>query len=272
MTGKIIGIGFQKTGTSTLREALKILGYRVKDTTPRALIPILRGNYNRIRRILAGYDAMEDTPWYMIYKELDHLFPGSKFILTIRDEESWYTSVSKHIGDLRAAHHEWIYGRGKGLVKDHRQNAIDVYRRHNGEVRAYFKDRTDDLLVIDFTKGEKWEPLCRFLNKEVPALPFPHYNRTSDAEKCRNGIRYAFRKLRHRLKNSAKIGFIDLMDWWEKNDYRSVCGQASRGSEQSAPSLQEKDDHGNFHGQASRGSENSAPSLQEKDDRGSIHG
>ena len=116
MEGKIIGVGFQKTGTSTLREALKILGYTVKDTTPRALIPILKGDFSKIRQILAGYDAMEDTPWYIIYRELDQMYPGSKFILTIRDADSWYTSVSKHIGDLRAAHHEWIYGRGKGLL------------------------------------------------------------------------------------------------------------------------------------------------------------
>jgi hypothetical protein len=224
MTGKIIGVGFQKTGTSTLREALKTLGYRVKDATPRALIPILRGNYSKILRILNDYDALEDTPWYMIYKELDHLFPESKFILTIRDEESWYTSVSKHIGDLRAAHHEWIYGRGKGVVKDHRQNAIEVYRRHNAEVRAYFKDRPDDLLVIDFTKGEQWDSLCRFLDKEIPELPFPHYNKTSEAEQFRNGFCYGFRKSRHHLKNSAKIRFIDLMGWWEQDGRGSVHG------------------------------------------------
>ncbi|MDA3821118.1 MAG: hypothetical protein PF450_00700, partial [Bacteroidales bacterium] len=152
MNGKIIGVGFQKTGTSTLREALKILGYSVKDTTPRALIPILRGNYKKVLRILKNYDALEDTPWYKIYKELDELIPGSKFILTIRDEESWYTSVSKHIGDLRAAHHEWIYGRGKGLPKDDKDNTVAVYRNHTIEVIEYFKERPEDFLILDFTQ------------------------------------------------------------------------------------------------------------------------
>lgn len=216
MHGKIIGVGFQKTGTSTLREALKILDYTVKDTTPRALIPILRGRYKKVLRIIKNHDALEDTPWYLIYKELDQLLPGSKFILTIRDEESWYTSVSKHIGDLPAAHHEWIYGRGKGLVKYHRQNTIDVYRRHNKEVIEYFRNRQDDLLVLDFTKGDRWEPLCRFLGKEIPVIPFPHYNRTSDAEKRRKGFRHRLRMFRHRLKNRVKIGYIDTMGWWNK--------------------------------------------------------
>ena len=94
--GLIIGVGFQKTGTSSLREALKVLDYRVKDTTTRALIPILKKDYPSILRMLNSYDAVEDTPWYMIYKELDKLIPNSKFILTIRDEESWFLSVKKH--------------------------------------------------------------------------------------------------------------------------------------------------------------------------------
>lgn len=214
MNGKIIGIGFQKTGTSTLREALKILGYTVKDTTPRALIPILRGNFKKVLRILKNYDALEDTPWYIIYKELDVMIPGSKFILTIRDEESWYTSVSKHIGDLRAAHHEWIYGRGKGLPKEDKENTISVYRKHATEVKEYFKDRPGDLLVLDFTKGDKWEKLCEFLGKEIPAIPFPHYNKTSEVEKRKFGPKKKVRKLRQRIKNYIKIWFISIMGWW----------------------------------------------------------
>ena len=216
MTGKIIGVGFQKTGTSTLREALKILGYSVKDVTPRALVPILRGNYSKIRRMLEKYDAVEDTPWYMIYEELDQLFPGSKFILTIRDEEAWYTSVSKHIGDLRAAHHEWIYGRGKGVVKYHKQNTIKVYRRHNSEVLEYFKDRPGDLLVLDFTKGDGWDMLCNFLDKEVPEVPFPHYNKTSEVEKRPKGCKHRFRKMRHRFKNNLKIRYLNVTGLWKK--------------------------------------------------------
>jgi hypothetical protein len=214
MEGKIIGVGFQKTGTSTLREALKILGFRVRDTTPRALIPILRGNTGKIRRMLRGYDAMEDTPWYKIYRELDQMFPGSKFILTIRDADSWFTSVSKHIGDLRAAHHEWIYGRGKGLPAEDREHAISVYQRHNEEVLQYFEDRPGDLLVLDFTKGDRWEKLCAFLEKDVPQLPFPHYNRTSEREQSGSGWNNRFRKARHRFKNTLKIRFISMMGWW----------------------------------------------------------
>ena len=76
-------------------------------------------------------------------------YPGSKFVLTLRDEEKWYRSVNRHIGDLRSAHHEWIYGRGKGLPMDDKENTIAVYRKHNEEVKAYFKDRPDDFIIID---------------------------------------------------------------------------------------------------------------------------
>jgi len=216
LPGKIIGVGFQKTGTSSLREALKILGYRVKDTSSRPLIPILRGNYDRVVRMLRSYDAVEDTPWYMIYRELDEWIPGSKFILTIRDEESWYRSVSRHIGILRSASHEWIYGRGKGLPVEDKENTIRVYKRHNLEVMEYFRNRPGDLLVIDFTSGEGWKELCGFLGREVPGVPFPHFNRweTKSEKQSYYGERKTLKFIRKSVRQYLKIKYIDLLGLW----------------------------------------------------------
>ncbi|MCK4749361.1 MAG: hypothetical protein KAT15_20045 [Bacteroidales bacterium] len=216
MKGKIIGIGFQKTGTSSLREALKILGYRVKDTSARPLIPILKGDYNRVLRMIRDYDALEDTPWYMIYKELDERIPGSKFILTQRDEESWYKSVSRHIGVLRNASHEWIYGRGKGLPMEHKENTIRVYTNHNHDVLEYFKDRPGDLLVVDFTRGDGWKQLCAFLGKEIPDHPFPHYNQwqKKQSKQTYYGHKKNLKFYRKSLRNHIKIKYIDLRKYW----------------------------------------------------------
>lgn len=211
----VIGVGFQKTGTSTLRESLKILGYNVKDATPRALLPILKKDWGKIDRILSKYDAIQDTPWYYIYKDLDRLYPGSKFVLTIRDEEKWYRSVNRHIGDLRSAHHEWIYGRGKGLPMDDKENTIAVYRQHNEEVVEYFKDRPDDFIVIDFTKGESWEKLCPFLGKPMPENDLPHYNKTNWSKK-QEPRKNNFKLIRKRIKNAVKIWYIDQRGWWDK--------------------------------------------------------
>lgn len=211
--GIVVGAGFQKTGTSTLREALKILGYRVKDTSARPLIPILKKDWKKVISLLNGYDAVEDTPWYMIYKEIDEHIPNSKFILTLRDEESWYKSVSKHIGDLKSANHEYVYGRGKSLPKDHKENTLSIYKKHNTEVQEYFKDRPNDLLVVDFTKGDGWEKLCPFLGKDIPTTPFPHYNKTNWKPKKRTQ-RNKFKFFRKRVKNNFRIWYIDQLGLW----------------------------------------------------------
>ena len=213
MDGKIIGVGFQKTGTSTLREALKILGYKVKDCSPRMLTPILKGNYKKILRTLEPYDAIEDTPWYLIYKELDERIPGSKFILTIRDEESWYNSVSWHIGELRSAIHEWVYGAGKGLPKYDKANTLKVYNNHNKEVLEYFKDRPEDLLVLDFTKGDnRWDELCKFLGKDIPDEPFPYANnrKPHDHSPNRRNKKHRLKFYRKSIKSNIKLKYLRL--------------------------------------------------------------
>ena len=80
----------------------------------------------------------------------------------------------------------------------------------------YFKSRKHDLLVIDFTKGDKWEKLCDFLNVPIPDVKFPHYNKTKwDEKKFGNN---KFRMWRKRIKNNFKIRYIDLLGLWKKNN------------------------------------------------------
>lgn len=213
-TGKIFGVGFQKTGTSTLREALKVLGYRVKDCSPRTLFPILRKDWNKVLKILKNFDAAEDTPWYYIYEDLDRLVPNSKFILTVREEESWYKSVARHIGDLRSPEHEWIYGRGKGLPKDYKENTLQVYTQHNLDVIHYFRDRPEDFLVMDFAAGDGWEKLCEFLGKDVPNDPFPHANNSRVNKPMKEGAKKELKFLRKKVRNNLKIKYLDLMKRW----------------------------------------------------------
>ena len=218
MDTKVIGLGFQKTGTSSLREALKILGFKVKDTSQRALLPILRGNDKRIKRILEGFNAFEDTPWYMIYEKLDNWYPNSKFILTIREEKDWFKSVDRHIGDLKNPMHEWIYGKGKGLPKNNKKNTIEVYNNHNKKVMEYFKDRPKDLLIIDFSKNQGWKEICDFLNKSIPNKKFPHANKTKETKKTliQKKIR-SFKLYRKKIKYIMKIKYIDLFIGWNNS-------------------------------------------------------
>lgn len=205
---KVIGVGFQKTGTSSLRDALQILGYRVGDNNHQLLWPILRGRWARVFRKLERYDAVEDNPWPLIYKEIDAHVPCCKFILTVREPESWYQSVARHIGDLRDPMHEWIYGRGKGLPKDHKSNTLAVYNAHNSEVLTHFKDRPEDFLVLDFTQGAGWEELCGFLGCKTPNVPFPHANNKRKERQGPPSLRRRFKVTKKRGKYALQIEYL----------------------------------------------------------------
>ena len=178
---KIFCIGFQKTGTTSLGKALEILGYNVcgpvgvtnPDIDEKALIWALE----RVRR----YDAFKDNPWPLLYKELDFLCPGSKFILTTRSPRSWIKSMYRYFGSYEAAAEVWIYG-GVGTPVKNRHRFVKRYKQHNREVRAYFKNRPDDFLEIDFSKGHDWKEICDFLGDDMPAVPFPRSNKSGSWE------------------------------------------------------------------------------------------
>jgi hypothetical protein len=212
MKGKIISIGFHKTGTSSLRDALEKLGYNIRSTTNSALIPILKGDFNRVLRKTRGYDVLEDFPWFLIYKELDQRIPGSKFILTIRENESWYKSVADHIGDLRSPPHEWIYGRGKGIPSNDKAHTLSVYKAHNESVIKYFKDRPNDLLILDLYADDNWQQICKFLGHEVPNEDYPHSNKASDKKPF--SFRSRFKRLRRIFKNYLILKYIDIRGYW----------------------------------------------------------
>lgn len=175
---KIFCIGFHKTGTKSLALALEHLGYRV--TGPNGVLnpDISRDVYKLAFSNVEEYDAFQDNPWPIIYKELDEKYPGSKFILTLRPTDSWIRSVLRHFGGAHTPMREWIYG--VGCPRGNEAIYISTYERHNREVLAYFSERPADLLVLRLTEGDGWEKLCRFLGKEVPDIPFPHLNKASE--------------------------------------------------------------------------------------------
>ena len=69
----------------------------------------------------------------------------------------------------------WIYG--LGTPRGNEATYLARYRRHNAEVREYFADR-NDLLVLDLERGHGWPELSAFLDAPVPEAPFPHLNPT----------------------------------------------------------------------------------------------
>lgn len=191
--GKVFGIGFHKTGTSTLGKALEELGYEVCGVQWELAEPLSRGDHAPAWELADRYDAFQDNPWPLLFRELDARYPGSRFILTWRDEERWIRSIVNHLGKNSNRMREWIYD-GVGAPKGNEAHYIERYRRHDREVKEYFKDRSDELLLMNFEEGDGWEKLCPFLGLEVPQAPFPHENRGTHGFSKRLA-----RKLRNRL-------------------------------------------------------------------------
>ena len=220
---KIICVGFQKTGTTSLKWALEILGYKVGGNKSWLLLPIVKNRWNRVRKVLDRYDVVEDNPWALIYRKIDQLVPGCKFILTYRDPESWYGSVAQYfrLPRARPPMHEWIYGRGMGQIAEEKENSIKIYQQHIQGVREYFRDRPDDFFEMDISKGEGWKSLCDFLDCEIPDAPFPHVRDSKKKKKQRNRIHRWYRKSRKHVHYGALLTYIDLMGY---KDFRREPG------------------------------------------------
>lgn len=206
MKEKVFGIGFSKTGTTTLEEALKVLGYRMywghfKHNTPHYLHALyVNGDYDEILKVSQYFDAFADAPWggSQLYKELATTYPNAYYVLTYRDPETWYDSfermITKFDKNLETAmetfHQKGRYGAvyffkhvfNIDQLAGNRQKIIDHYKRHNEEVACFFENSNYKFKQINFTEGEEWQSLCDFLGEEIPDQPFPHKNKGKSAD------------------------------------------------------------------------------------------
>lgn len=177
---KVFGIGFPKTGTTSLAIALRKLGYNVSGPGEwRGVDNLSKNVLIKACSLVDQYDAFQDTPWPILYKELDRNFPGSKYILTLRDTDSWIESQIKHYKDYGSRDTPMrilMYGVGNPEINESYYR--EKYEKHNRDVIDYFKNRENDLLVINFADGNVWEKLCPFLETGIPNIPFPHSNKS----------------------------------------------------------------------------------------------
>ena len=180
---KIFCIGFHKTGTTSLGAALRQLGYRVKGATGVRDPEIGLNAGKLISTVVPEYDAFQDNPWPILFRELDRQYPGSRFILTMREPARWIRSQLGHFGSEETPMRRWIYGVGSPAGNE--DVYLARYEAHNREVLSYFADRPADLLVMDLEKGDGWRELCGFLGHQVPTVPFPHESSAAAREKRR---------------------------------------------------------------------------------------
>ena len=181
MASKIFGIGLSKTGTTSLANALQVLGYKTKDNM--GVVKYATGDLSSVDlHLVDANDALTDTPIPSFYRELDVRYPGSKFILTVRESEGWLKSCKKQFtqrfAEVQSDAHKQLFIDLYGTDVFDDERFASGYARFVDGAREYFKDRPGDLLIINITGDEGWEKLCPFLQRPVPDIPFPKANVT----------------------------------------------------------------------------------------------
>jgi hypothetical protein len=203
---KVIGAGFGRTGTMSLKAALEELGFG-----PCFHMLDLIGQPERVPlwqaatdgepvdwdEVFDGYESTVDWPGASFYEQLVEAYPDAPVLLTVRDPDAWYDSTRRTIfavreamlagelepdaGDVSAGPAVMrvigtlIWERtfdGRFLDRDH---AIAAFHRHTDQViRTVPRER---LLVHEIADG--WEPLAMFLGVDVPDTEFPRLNDTA---------------------------------------------------------------------------------------------
>jgi hypothetical protein len=204
---KYFCVGRNKTGTTSLKKAFENLGFIVGDQRKAEILYdryYFKGVFEPIIEYCKTAQVFQDVPFSYpeTYKYLDRAYPNSKFILTIRDNpEQWYNSVTKFhaklfgkngriptVEDLRNA--TYIYKgypyntiRAHGTTEDDPYNKeimINHYKKHNDDIIEYFKDRPEDLLVINIADNNSYQDFIDFLGVDSPYNSFPWKNKTSE--------------------------------------------------------------------------------------------
>ena len=200
---KIFGIGFHKTGSTTLETALITLGYDTVGKKDHLFEDLQNNRWAPVDEVVQQHDAFRDMPWPLFYDKLDDHYPGSKYILTVRDSRQWLASCVNHYKDKGHAEFAHIYGTGNQFPLGNEDVWMERYLSHNRAVREYFRDRPEDFLEVDWEKGSGWNELCTFLDQPRPDRPFPHANQGKYTlwEKMIRRVHYLYDKEGFQKKN-----------------------------------------------------------------------
>jgi hypothetical protein len=204
---KLIGASLPRTGSLTQKVALEMLGagpcyHMVNVLADLDLAPLWRAAYEGNAdwdRIFDGFESTVDWPGGYFYRELMEKYANAKVLLSVRDPEKWERSMRDTVwgivnGDVMIAHlsravedinpkwHTYIelvkrllwIERGTFADLDHasRDGLIQGFNRYIETVKS---DVPSDKLLV-WQPSDGWEPLCEFLEADVPDVPVPHLN------------------------------------------------------------------------------------------------
>lgn len=204
MSVQVIAPGFGRTGTTSLTKALEILGfgpaYQMQEILYRrpshvSLWRDAAAGKPEWKRIFNGYGSITDFPACSFYKEIMLTYPDAKIVLTERDFDSWYNSASNTIYKMQNSFfgiakyiirpnllkmvNETVWDRVfKGKFQD-KDFARSIYLEFIEDVKNHVP--SDRLLLFSVKEG--WEPLCKFLQVEIPSCEFPHLNDNAQFQK-----------------------------------------------------------------------------------------
>lgn len=209
MTLKVIGAGYGRTGTLSLKTALEELGfgpcYHMEDvmkrpSRTRTWHNIVRGAAPDWQAVFAGFQATVDWPACNYYQELMAAYPEAKVILSVREPERWYDSAYNTIYALTKIEHAQrvpLVGQHVDFINDlvwdgvfhgrfeEQTYATQIFNEHIAKV----KETVPPGKLLVFNVKEGWEPLCEFLDVPVPQRPFPHVNDRKVMERRLRDIR-----------------------------------------------------------------------------------
>lgn len=196
---QIIGAGFGRTGTKSMKLALEHLGfgpcYHMHEVfaNPEG-IPLWHkaafGGEIEWNDLLGGYPSGVDWPVSYFWEPLSHRYPEAKVLLTVRPADEWYTSMANTIFSSLSgkmpqdeSHNEWREMVDKIVREDTFDHRTDdrayceaVFERHSQRVKETVP--ADRLIVYEVGSG--WAPLCEGLGVPVPDIPFPKTNTTAE--------------------------------------------------------------------------------------------
>jgi hypothetical protein len=201
MSLEIVGTGFGRTGTLSLKLALEQLGFgRCYHMIEVAQNPGHSALWSAAddgaptdwSALFASYRATVDWPSTKFWRQIADHFPNARVIHSERPADAWYESVTNTIyqvmkrptppaappamrEQLEMARKLILRGTFGGRFED-RAHAIAVFEAHNARVR---REIAPERLLV-YQPGQGWEPLCEFLGVPVPATPYPRVNTTDD--------------------------------------------------------------------------------------------
>lgn len=180
---KVFVLGLSKTGTTSIGNALELLGYRRlgwRDIRSRHMVhTFVNGDQTPLVDLTRYYDAFEDLPWPLLYREMAELYPDAKFILSLRkNEETWLRSMKTHVGRGRWLPYTHFYG--ADTYEGNEDVIRQSYLNHTRNVRDYFQDKPDRYVELNIDDGDlNWDVLCRVAQcpgGQMPSVAFPKSN------------------------------------------------------------------------------------------------